>query len=43
MKSRYEEIEIQILTFAEEDILTTSPGQVDGDETKYPVPGGWSE
>ena len=42
MKNRYEEIEIQVLAFAEEDIVRTS-GEVDGDETKYPVPGGWAE
>ena len=42
MKSRYEEIKISILTFSEEDIVRTS-GEVDGDETKYPIPDGWGE
>lgn len=45
MKSRYEEIEIQVLTFVETDIVRTSPmGEVDsenGDGTKYPIPDGW--
>ena len=42
MKNRYEKIEIQILTFAGEDIVRTS-GAIDGDETKYPIPEGWGE
>ena len=42
MNSRYEEIKISILTFSEEDIVRTS-GEVDGDETKYPIPDGWGE
>lgn len=43
MKSRYEEIEIQVLTFVETDIVRTSSGKVDGDETQYPIPDGWGE
>ncbi len=41
MKSRYEELEIQIFTFVETDIVRTSP-TVDGDETKYPIPDDWT-
>ena len=37
---KYESIEIEILLFRNEDIITTS-GEADGDETKYPSPGGW--
>lgn len=36
----YDEIKIEILLFSNNDIVTTS-GEVDGDETKYPVPDGW--
>ena len=43
MKSRCEEIEIQVLTFVETDIVRTSSGKVDGDETQYPIPDGWGE
>ena len=43
MKSRYEEIEIQVLTFVKTDIVRTSSGKVDGDETQYPIPDGWGE
>ena len=39
---KYEEIKIEILLFRDEDIVTAS-GEVDGDETKYPIPGGWGE
>ena len=42
MKSKYEKIEIEIYTFQEADIVRTS-GEVDGDETKYPIPDGWAE
>ena len=31
---------IEILLFSNNDIVTAS-GEVDGDETKYPVPDGW--
>ena len=39
---KYEEIKIEILILRNEDIVTVS-GEVDGDETKYPIPGGWGE
>lgn len=40
MKKRYEEIEIQILLLNCEELVRTS-GEVDEDETKYPIPNGW--
>ncbi len=44
MKNKYSEIEIEIYDFSCEDIVRTSPqGEVDGDETKYPIPDGWAE
>ena len=39
---KYEEIKIEVLLLSNEDIVTAS-GEVDGDETKYPIPGGWGE
>ena len=42
MKKKYEKVEIDVYIFEEEDIVTAS-GEVDGDETKYPIPGGWGE
>ena len=42
MKNQYEKIEIEICTFQDADIVTLSTsGEVDGDETKYPIPDGW--
>ena len=44
MKNQYEKIKIQIYMFQAEDIVTLSTsGEVDGDETKYPIPDGWAE
>ena len=44
MKNQYEKIKIQIYTFQAEDIVTLScSGEVDGDETKYPIPDGWAQ
>ena len=42
MKKKYEKVEIDVYMFEDEDIVTAS-GEVDGDETKYPIPGGWGE
>ncbi len=39
---KYETIEIQICVWQSDDIIRTS-GEVDGDETKYPIPGVWTE
>lgn len=42
MKNQYEKIKIEIYTFQDVDIVTLSTsGEVDGDETKYPIPDGW--
>ncbi len=42
MKSQYEKIKIEIYAFQDVDIVTLSTsGEVDGDETKYPIPDGW--
>ncbi len=43
MKKEYEKIQLMIVTFDADDVCTMSimSGEVDGDETKYPVPGGW--
>ncbi len=41
MKKKYDKVEIDVYTFKEEDIVRTS-GEVDGDETKYPIPDGWA-
>lgn len=44
MKKKYNEIEVEIYTLITEDIVRTSAsGEVDGDETKYPIPDGWAE
>lgn len=44
MKDQYEKIKIQIYMFQNADIVTSSTfGEVDGDETKYPIPDGWAE
>ena len=42
MKNQYEKIKIEIYMFQDMDIVTfSSSGEVDGDETKYPIPDGW--
>ena len=42
MKSQYEKIKIEIYAFQDVDIVTSSiSGEIDGDETKYPIPDGW--
>ena len=44
MKNQYEKIKIQIYMFQAEDIVTlSSSGEIDGDETKHPIPDGWVE
>ena len=40
MKKIYEQPEINVTLLALDDVVTAS-GEVDGDETKYPIPGGW--
>ena len=40
MKKIFEKVEIKIVLFNQEDMIRTS-GEVDGDETKYPIPDGW--
>ena len=43
MKKIYNNIEIEIYMYASEDVIRTSPnGEVDGDETKYPIPEDWA-
>ena len=42
MKRIFEKVEIKIVLFEQEDVIRTS-GEVEGDETKYPIPGGWAE
>ena len=42
MKNQYEKVKIEIYIFQDMDIVTLSTsGEVDGDETKYPIPDGW--
>ena len=42
MINQYEKIKIEIYMFQDVDIVTfSSSGEVDGDETKYPIPDGW--
>ena len=42
MNNQYEKIKIEIYTFQDADIVTLSTsGEVDGDETKYPIPDAW--
>lgn len=42
MKNQYEKLTIEIYTFQDVDIVTLSTsGEVDEDETKYPIPDGW--
>lgn len=44
MKKIFEKVEIKIILFNQEDMIRTSgetSGEVDGDETKYPIPDGW--
>lgn len=42
MKSQYEKIKIEIYAFQDVDIVTSSiSGEIDGDETKYPIPDAW--
>ena len=44
MKNQYQKIKIEIYMFQNADIVTfSSSGEVDGDETKYPIPDGWAE
>ena len=44
MINQYEKIKIEIYMFQDVDIVTfSSSGEVDGDETKYPIPDGWAE
>ena len=44
MKNKYNEMEIIICMFPDTDIVTFSTsGEVEGDETKYPIPDGWAE
>ena len=45
MINQYEKIKIEIYMFQDADIVTFSAGwgEVDGDETKYPIPDGWAE
>ena len=44
MINQYEKIKIEIYMFQNADIVTlSSSGEVDGDETKYPIPDGWAE
>ena len=40
MKKIFEQLEIRIILFEQEDVIRTS-GEVEGDETKYPIPDGW--
>ena len=45
MKKKYNEIEIKIYTLQADDIVTLSTsglGEVEGDETKYPIPNDWA-
>ena len=42
MKKIFEKVKMEIVLFEQEDVIKTS-GFVDGDETKYPIPGGWLE
>ncbi len=42
MKHQYETIELEIYIFENTDVITMSgSGEVEGEETKYPIPGGW--
>ena len=42
LNNKYKKIEIEIYTFQDADIVTFSAsGEVEGDETKYPIPDGW--
>jgi hypothetical protein len=44
MNKEYKALEITIYQFDNEDIVTLSTsGEIDGDETKYPIPDGWAE
>ena len=44
MINQYEKIKIEIYMFQDVDIVTSSSsGEVEGDETKYPIPDGWAE
>ena len=44
MKNKYQKIEIELYIFQDTDIVTLlTSGEVDGDETKYPIPDGWAE
>lgn len=44
MINQYEKVKIEIYMFQDVDIVTfSSSGEVDGDETKYPIPDGWAE
>lgn len=37
----YEKLEIEVYILQVEDVIRTSFGAVDGDETKYPIPEDW--
>ena len=42
MKRKYEELEIELYAFETDDVVTLSTqGEANGDETQYPIPGGW--
>ena len=42
MKKKYSELEIEICTIEDADIVRTSY-EVEGDETKYPIPDTWGQ
>ena len=44
MNKEYKTLEITICQFAQEDIVTLSfSGEIGSDETRYPIPEGWTE
>ena len=43
MKKKYEQIELNLLTFRDDIITASESGLVDGDETLYPTPDNWGE
>ena len=42
MKKLYEQLELDIVLLSLDDVVTAS-GEVEDDETKYPIPGGWGQ
>ena len=39
----YDKLEIEVYLFEQEEVIRTSfAGEVDGDETKYPIPEDWA-